>query len=126
MAEPTSNAAAGIAIATGAVTITGSVFGLQYDALLFGLFGGLLSLMHLDAMSLKRTVATLASAAITGALFAPVAVGFAQGSVDWIAKVPAQPLRLGCALLIGCFLQAIVQLVLAWLKGRAKQYGGAA
>ena len=125
MAEPTSNAAAGIALATGAITITGSIFGLQFDALLFGLFGGLISLMHLPPMTLLRLVGTLGSAALLGALFGPAAIAAAAASWTWFSAVPAAPARLGGALLVGLFAQAIIPIALAILdRKRGAQAGG--
>jgi hypothetical protein len=66
MAEPSSTTAGGIAVATGLVTLTGSFLGLQYDALLFGLFGGLVSLMHVSVGTPRRMAGTLATAALLG------------------------------------------------------------
>lgn len=126
MAEPTSGVATGVTIAAGAITLTGSIFGLQYDALLFGLLGGLLSLMHLPPMTALRVASTLASASVLGALFGPALIAAAQAQFSWIGAVPAQPARLGSAVIVGCFLQALIQLVMAWLQGRTKQIGGGA
>jgi hypothetical protein len=47
MAEPASSV---VAIAAATITLSGSVIGLQYDALLAGFFGGLLSLLYLPPM----------------------------------------------------------------------------
>lgn len=116
MTEPTNTTAAGIAFATGAITLTGSIFGLQFDALLFGLFGGLISLMHLPAMSVLRLIGTLASSSLMGALFGPAAVSLSLSSWAWLSAVPAQPARLGSALLIGLFAQALIPIALAWLE----------
>lgn len=119
MAEP-AHTASGIVIATGAITLSGSIFGLQYDALLFGLFGGLISLMHLAPMSLARLAGTLASAALTGALFGPAAVAAAAASWAWMAAVPATSARLGAALCVGIFIQAIIPLALGWIEQRGQ------
>lgn len=124
MAEPSSNTASGIALATGTITITGSIFGLQYDALLFGLFGGLISLMHLPPMSLLRLVGTLGSAALFGALFGPAMIAFAAASWSWFSAVPAGLARLGGALLVGLFAQAIVPIALAFLDRKRNAAAG--
>lgn len=127
MAEPANTAVAGIALATGgAITLGGSILGLQYDALLFGLFGGLMSLMHLPPMGLGRLVSTLASASLLGALFGPAAVAVARSQWAWMAVLPVGVPRLGCALLIGLFAQALIPVVLAWLDRRraTAQNGG--
>lgn len=124
MADPATNTCAGIAAATGAITLCGSIFGLQYDALLFGLFGGLISLMHLGPMGIMRLASTLGSAALLGALFGPAAVAAAAASWAWVAAVPPTAGRLGAALTVGLFAQAVIPLVLAWLE-RKRTGGGA-
>lgn len=122
MSEPTSGVIGGVVMATGAITLTGSIFGLQYDALLCGLFGGMISLMHLPASHSKfQTAGTLAAAAVTGALFAPVAVAGGLNYAEWLAKVPADALRLAMAGAIGLFGQAAVPLVLKVMGRKADQ-----
>lgn len=125
MAEPMSPSVAGAAMAAGAITLTGSIFGMQYDALLFGLFGGLISLMHLPPMGMVRVVSTLFSASLMGAVFGPAGVAAAQANFAWVKAVPAEPARLGSALLIGLFLQALIQLAMRWLQARGGAGGEA-
>lgn len=72
MAEPASSIGA-VAIAAGTITLTGSILGVQYDALLAGFFGGLVSLSYLPAMNLRRTAGSVASSALLGGYAAPLA-----------------------------------------------------
>lgn len=72
MAEPASSTV-GIALAAGTLTVTGSIFGVQYDALLAGFFGGLVSLSYLPAMTLARTAGSVAGSALLGGYAAPLA-----------------------------------------------------
>ena len=67
MAEPASSTAS-IAIAAGTITLSGSVFGVQYDALLAGFFGGLVSLSYLPPMSALK-IASKAEPATVLAIF---------------------------------------------------------
>lgn len=120
MAEPSSTTAGGIAIATGVISLTGSILGLQYDALLFGLFGGLVSLMHIAAVNVLRVAGTLATAALCGALFAPVVLGLAHAYLEWTMKIPAGPARLCGAFVIGLLAQVGIPLCMDWLKSFAK------
>lgn len=69
MAEPTST---GIAIAAGAITITGSILGVQYDSLLAGLFGGLISLRFLPPMTIKQLASSLSASSLLAGFFSPV------------------------------------------------------
>lgn len=116
MAEPTTATVGTVAAATGIITLTGSVFGLQYDALLIGLFGGLISLMHISAGSKVRTAGTLASAAVCAAVLCPIAFPI-YSAMDWLPKVPQDSIRIPAAFLIGLGSQVGVPLALEYLGG---------
>ena len=124
MAEPSSSTAAGIVIATGTITLTGSFIGLQYDALLFGLFGGMVSLMFLppDTPTLRTkrsTAGMLIVAAILGGLFAPGVVGAAHLLGEWVSKIPGDSIRLPAAAVIGLTYQLLIPLGMKLLRERA-------
>jgi len=125
MPEPTSQAIGGIAVAAGAITITGSLFGLEYDALLAGLFGGLVALMHLEPMTRCRMAALLAGAAVTGAFFAPVASVAAVNYFPYLQTVGAEGLRLALAFVAGVLAQVAVPSAMRFLKRKADGVGGA-
>ena len=115
MTEPASNTVAAVAIATGAITLSGSIIGMQYDALLVGLFGGLISLMHLPPMGAWKMAGTLFSAVIMAGLISPFGVEAAHAYLDWTAKVPNNVVRLASALVIGIIAQAAIPLLLRLL-----------
>ncbi len=71
MSEPASSIT-GVAIAAGTVTLTGSVLGVQYDMLLAGFFGGLVSLSYLPTMTIMRIIGTVATSSLIAGFFAPV------------------------------------------------------
>lgn len=124
MAEPSSSTAAGIVIATGTITLTGSIFNLQYDALLFGLFGGLISLMFLppDTPTLKTTKGTaimLFGAAVLGALFSPAAVPGLHELAEWTQRINPESIRLAAAASIGLTYQLVIPLGMKLLQARA-------
>lgn len=124
MAEPNSSAVAGVAIATGAITLSGSVLGLQADALLFGLFGGLLWLMHESKpMSKARMAGTLAAAALVAGMGAPIAIAWLLDSFPWVATVPREALRDACAAGVGFAAQWLLPFLMGKLQSKA---GGAA
>jgi hypothetical protein len=123
MPEPTSSSIGGGAIlAAGAVTITGSILGMQYDALLVGLFGGLVSLMFLPAMPPFKVAGTLFTASVFGAIGSPLAPAVAAKYADFLVQAGPTPLRLFAALAIGLFVQFLIGAV---IKRLAKE-GGAA
>lgn len=86
MAEPTSSTAS-IAIAAGTITLSGSVLGVQYDALLAGFFGGLVSLSYLPPMSALKIASTVAGSALLAGFFAPVIAAAALHYFPWLHSV---------------------------------------
>lgn len=124
MSEPASGTVGSVALATGSITLTGAIFGLNYDALLCGLFGGLISLMHLEMQSKYQTFVSLAAASVSGAMFSPVAVAAGLNYADWLAKVSPENLRMAAAGAIGVFGQPLIPVVLRLLKSRAGKAEG--
>jgi hypothetical protein len=121
MAEPSSTTAGGIAVATGFVTLTGSFLGLQYDALLFGLFGGLVSLMHVSVGTPRRMAGTLATAALLGAVLSQFTPALVH-EFEMLKRVNSDHIRLATALFGGLFGQFGIPLVMGWLSRKS---GGA-
>jgi len=120
MAEPTANVVAGVAVATGAITLTGTIVGLQLDALVIGLCGGLISLMFLPAMAPIRVAGTLFTAAITGAAASPFAPAAAAEYAKFLVATGTTPLRLAAALAIGI----VAQFAIAAAIKRVQKQGG--
>ncbi len=119
MAEPASTTT-GIAISAGAVTITGSLFGLGYESLIFGLIGSSLLVMHLPAASLGRTVIMVILGSLLAAGFAPSAVAAAISNWEWAKAMDATALRMGCALALGIAIPAIVPIIPALAKRKSE------
>lgn len=118
MAEPVSSTVSGITVATGAITLTGSIFGLQYDALLIGLFGGLIALMHLPgnavASKVRQVLSTsgsLFTAAVMGALFSPVASAAALDYLNFTKALGPDVLRLAMACALGLISKVAIPLI---------------
>lgn len=119
MAEPTSSTS-GVALATGAITITGSVIGLQLDALIMGLCGGLISLMFLAAMPPLRVAGTLFTAALAGGAASPFAPALlTKYAAEIVAITGTTPPRMATALAVG----VLAQWIIAAAVKRVKQQG---
>lgn len=118
MAEPASSTA-GIAIAAGTVTLTGSILGVQYDALLAGFFGGLVSLSYLPSMPVVKTAGTVAGSSILAGFFAPVIAAAALHYLPWIEGV-GTGLRMACAAGLGVSAQAVIPAALTWIRARGE------
>lgn len=120
MAEPTSSTV-GIAIAAGTITLSGSILGVHYDALLAGFFGGLVSLSYLPATSIARIAGTVAASALLAGFFAPVISMAAMNYFAWLAGT-GDHTRIATAAGIGLCAQVAIPAVFNWirLKGGAQ------
>jgi len=106
MPEPLVSTAS-IVIAASTVTLSGSVFGVQYDALLAGLIGGLVSLTYLPALPLLKMIGTVAGSALLAGFFAPVLAAAALHFFPWLQSV-GDFLRLAGAAALGLGAQVLV------------------
>lgn len=114
MAEPASSTA-GIAIAAGTITLTGTILGVHYDALTAGLFGGLVSLSYLPAMPAMRIAGSVATSALLAGFFAPVIAAAALNYFPWLVGV-GDYTRIAAAAGLGISSQAIIPAALAWIR----------
>lgn len=121
MAEPAASTA-GIAIAAGTITLTGSIFGVQYDVLLAGFFGGLVSLSYLPAMSPWKIVGSVAGSSILAGYFAPVVAVAGLNFFPWLGGI-GDFTRVAAAAALGLCWQ--VALPAALTKMRTLLGGGA-
>jgi len=114
MAEPAASTA-GIALAAGTITLTGSIVGVQYDALLAGFFGGLVSLSYLPAMSPWKITGSVASSSLLAGYFAPIAAALALNYFPWLHGV-GDFTRLAAAAAIGIGWQGLLPAGLSRLR----------
>lgn len=113
--EPVSTSTAGIALAAGTITLTGSVFGVQYEALLAGFFGGLCYLSYVTPATKLRIATSLATASLLAGFFAPfLTVGLLK-FLPWLSEV-GDGLRIGVAAWVGLAGQSAMPFILAKLN----------
>jgi hypothetical protein len=118
MPEPTSSGVGAAAYAAGAITISGSFLGLQYDFLLAGMFGGLIALSFAVPATRLRMAVSVATSAIVAAYATPVLAVVATEYFPSAAKAGDSPLRMFCACALGIGAQTIVPVGLAWIRKR--------
>ena len=120
MSEPTSTTA-GVAIAAGTITLTGSIFGLHYDMLLAGFFGGLVSLSFLPPMPRLRVASTVATASVCAGLFGDATAVAALHYFPYMGGLGAG-MRIAAGAGVGVCLQPIVSAVFRKISsiGRAR------
>jgi hypothetical protein len=121
MAEPVAPTV-GIAIAAGTLTITGTIFGVQYDALLAGFFGGLVSLSFLPPMSRWKLAGSIAGSALLAGFFAPVCAAAGLYYFAWLSTV-GDFSRIAAAAVIGLCWQAVLPACLSGLRRRITKEG---
>lgn len=114
MAEPASSTA-GIAIAAGAITLTGSIFGVAYDSLLAGFFGGLVALSYLPAMSLRRIAGSVVSSSLLAGWFAPLLTVTAMNYFPYLSGVGDGGVRMASGAALGLCGQFLIPALLGRL-----------
>ncbi|KQV84949.1 hypothetical protein ASD15_07370 [Massilia sp. Root351] len=114
MAEPVSSSAS-IAIAAGTITLSGSAFGVQYDALLAGFIGGLVSLLYLPPMPALKIAGTVAASALVAGFFAPVIAAAALHYFPWLNGV-GDFMRLAGGAGLGIAAQVLIPAVMRRLR----------
>lgn len=116
MTEPVSSTTTGIALAAGTLTITGSVFGVQYEALLAGFFGGLCYLTYVPPAGRLRLAASLAAASLMAGFFAPIITVGLLNYFPWLSKAGEITLRIGVAAWVGLVGQSALPAILRKLN----------
>ena len=96
-----------IAIAAGNITLSGSVFGMQYDALLACVFGGLVSLTYLPPLSLAKRLGTVAGSALLAGFFAPLIAVAGLHYLPWLQSV-GDATRIASGAALGIAAQVLV------------------
>lgn len=123
MAEPTTSTT-GITISVGTVSVVGTLLGMNYDSLLFGLFGGLLMLSRGAVASRLAAFSALASSTLFAGVGSPIAAAFAVSYFSPLAALGHDIVRCAAALAIGCGWQAgipaIWQIIRAYTPGGGK------
>lgn len=100
--EPSSgSAAAGLTITVGTVSIVGTLLGMHYDALLFGLFGGLIFLSRGKAVARAQAVTGAISSALLAGVFAPLLSSLLYSLNSSLASVDTDTMRRAAAMIIG-------------------------
>lgn len=107
----------GASLAAGAITLTGSILGVNFDALLLGFIGGIVVLSFLPKMSFKSVFWSLFSSSVLGGVLAPIADSTIKHMFSFL-DTTGDSLRMASALLIGVGAQTAVPLFLKWIEKR--------
>ena len=111
MAEPSSTSAA--AFTVGTVSVVGTFLGMHYDALLLGLFGGLIMLARQQAATRLIAFSSVTLSAIFAGAMSPVA---ASVVVAYTQALSLDEARISSAAVIGCGWQSIAPILTDFIR----------
>ena len=123
MAEPHATLT-GAGLALGTVTLTGTIFGMHYDALAIGFVAALVALLHMpprdgQARTPWRVFSLVAGASFIAGVFAPATAQAATAYLPWVASLGADLLRVTSAAIIGATANVGLPLVFGWMARKA-------
>lgn len=111
MAEPSTTSVA--AFTVGTVSVVGTFLGMHYDALLLGLFGGLIMLARQQAATRLIAFSSVTLSTLFAGAMSPVA---ASVVIAYTAAITLDEARISCAALIGCGWQSITPIIADFIK----------
>lgn len=106
----------GITVAAGTLALTGNFLGMDGNALVAGMFGGLISLRYAAPMGWLGYASALGTASVLAGMGTPIAVAAAHSYVGWTANIAPEAMRLACAGGIGLAAHSALPPVLKLLK----------
>ncbi len=99
--EPSSGSITGLTITVGTVSIAGTLFGMHYDSLMFGLFGGLIFLSRTPAGTRMKAVTGVISSCLVAGALSPILATFVSSLSASLAKVDPDTMRRAASLVVG-------------------------
>lgn len=114
----------GSALALGTVTLTGTVLGMHYDALIIGFVAALVATLHLpprdgQARTPWRVFSLVAGASFLAGIFAPATAQAATAYLPWMAALGGDLLRITSAAVIGASANVAIPLAITWATRKA-------
>lgn len=122
--EPSVGTTAGVTFVIGTVSVVGTIFGMHYDSLLFGLFGGLLFLMNSQKTSRVAAMSSVIASVLLAGSMAPIASAVLLSWYDVLAAVGEENIRRASSLAIGAGWQASLPTALSFIKSKLGSHGG--
>ena len=100
----------GVAVAAGTITLTGSIVGVPYDALLAGFFGGLVWLTYRPPADLWKTASSVAVSSLIAGVIAPLVAAWAIDKFAWLSVLldPLMATRIAAGVIIGLCAQVVI------------------
>lgn len=114
MTEPTTS---GVTFALGAVTLTSTLFGMDGNSLMAGLFGSFVALRYAGPLTAWGLASSLLTGTLAAGQLAPTAVAAASSYFEWVRAIPEKGQASGVAFMIGVCAQTVLPLALKRLRG---------
>ena len=114
--EPASQTA--ITLSVGTVAITGTLLGMHYDSLLFGLFGSLIMLARAERTSRFAALSNIGTSMLMAGVGSPILATVATLHFEVFKVLGDEVLRHAAALLLGAGWQVGIPAAWAWVKNR--------
>lgn len=111
MAEPSTTSVA--AFTVGTVSVVGTFLGMHYDALLLGLFGGLIMLARQESATRLIAFSSVTLSTLFAGAMSPIA---ASVLVAYTQALSLDEARISCAALIGCGWQSMAPIATDFIK----------
>lgn len=115
---------AGSGLALGAVTLTGTILGMHYDALAVGFFAALVAVLHMppregDKRTPLHVFWLISAGSFMAGLFAPATAQAAQAYLPWLAALDRDTQRITAAGVIGVTVNVAIPLLYAVMTRKA-------
>lgn len=131
MADPTTGAVSAVAVATGAVTVAGSLFGVPADAIIASVIGAALAMsqaskLELSAPAIKRALFVFALSLAAGIFLGPLSAHAAGAVFLKLMGIDLPPglMRPAWSFLIALGAQHLLPALLARAAGEINTRGG--
>ena len=115
-AEPASQTA--ITLAVGTVAVTGTLLGMHYDSLLFGLFGSLIMLSRSEKVSRLVALGNVGTSMLVAGVGSPILAAIGVAHFEVLRALGDELPRHASSLLLGAGWQVGIPTAWAWVKNR--------
>lgn len=101
MDSSSNSVATGITLTVGTINIAGTLLGMHYDSLLFGLLGGLIMLSSSERGSRSHALSNVLAGILVAGVGSPILVEVVISVIGILGKLGSDNLRPAAAMLIG-------------------------
>lgn len=116
--DPSTSSVAGVTLVIGTVSVVGTLFGMHYDSLLFGLFGGLIFLMNSPRTSRLAALSSIIASVLLAGAMSPIVAALLLSWYEALSSVGEENIRRASSLAIGAGWHASLPTVMDVIKSK--------